>query len=108
VGCGGPCRELHHPRDLRPGCGMSRKSPHDTVIPLCKFHHDEFHRLGKKPWEEKYAEQVDHAGKGDPEAVPVRTGDIRCVEENILECSVLAKHHRPLSLLGKFQASPLS
>jgi len=39
---------------------MGRKSPHDTVIPLCKHHHDEFHRIGKKPWELKYGEQMDH------------------------------------------------
>jgi hypothetical protein len=39
---------------------MGRKAPHDTVIPLYKFRHDEFHRLGKKPWEAKYGEQVDH------------------------------------------------
>ena len=36
---------------------MGRKAPHNTVIPLCKFHHDEFHRLGKKPWEVKYGGQ---------------------------------------------------
>jgi hypothetical protein len=39
------------PPDLRLGCGMGRKAPHDTVIPLCKLHHDEFHRLGKRGWE---------------------------------------------------------
>jgi hypothetical protein len=39
---------------------MGRKAPHNTVIPPCKFHHDEFHRLGNKPWEAKYGEQVDH------------------------------------------------
>jgi hypothetical protein len=34
---------------------------HDTVIPLCKFNHDEFHRIGKRPWEALYGEQVDRA-----------------------------------------------
>ncbi len=43
VCCDRPCEELHHPRDLHLGCGIGRKAPHDTVIPLCKFHHDEFH-----------------------------------------------------------------
>ena len=60
VCCDRPCEELLHPRDLRLGCGMRRKAPHDTVVPLCKFHHDEFHRLGKKPWETKFGEQMDH------------------------------------------------
>lgn len=39
---------------------MGRKAPHNTVIPLCKLHHDEFHRLGKKSWEAKYGDQFDH------------------------------------------------
>lgn len=81
VCCDRPCEELHHPRDLRLGCGMGRKAPHDTVIPLCKFHHDEFHRLGKKPWEAKYGEQVDHVerGQGDTEDVEIRTGAFRSI-----------------------------
>jgi hypothetical protein len=27
---------------------------------MCKFHRDEFRRLGKKPWEAKYGEQAAH------------------------------------------------
>jgi hypothetical protein len=60
VCCDRNCEALHHPRELRLGCGMGWKAPQDTVIPLWKFHHDEFHRLGKKPWEAKYGEQVAH------------------------------------------------
>ena len=36
---------------------MGLKAPHDTVIPLCRRCHDEFHRLGKRTWEKKYRPQ---------------------------------------------------
>jgi hypothetical protein len=57
VCCGAPCEELHHPRSLALGCGMGMKAPHTTVIPLCKKHHDELHRIGKRPWEARHKPQ---------------------------------------------------
>jgi hypothetical protein len=61
VCCGAPCEELHHPRSLALGCGMGMRAPHTMVIPLCKKHHDEFHRIGKRPWEAKYGRQEELA-----------------------------------------------
>ena len=59
VCCGARCDELHHPRSPFLGCGTGLKAPHWCVIPLCKKHHDDYHRLGNGPWEQRYGSQVD-------------------------------------------------
>lgn len=55
--CGQKTQELHHPRDLTLGSGGALKASDWFVIPLCKKCHDEFHRIGKRPWEKKHGTQ---------------------------------------------------
>jgi hypothetical protein len=50
VWCPRPRAALHHLGIC--ACDVEgRKAPHGTVILLSKFHYDEFHRTGMKPWE---------------------------------------------------------
>ena len=50
---GGRCEEVHHPKGPRGGCGMGKKAPAETAIPLLKRIHDEYHVLACKTWEDK-------------------------------------------------------
>lgn len=56
--CGQKTQELHHPRDLALGCGAGMKADDWLVIPLCMKCHNEFHRIGKRKWEEKHGTQA--------------------------------------------------
>lgn len=42
---------------------MGLKAPDHTVIPLCHFHHHEYHRLGVKTWEAHYGSHESHLEK---------------------------------------------
>jgi hypothetical protein len=57
--CKSRCQELHPPRGLEFGTGMSLKASHMLVIPLCQKHHHEFHNLGRKTWEARYGTQAE-------------------------------------------------
>jgi hypothetical protein len=55
--------QAHHPRGIMWACGMGRKAPDDTAIPLCTVHHDEYHRHGRHTWEVKHGAHAEHLEK---------------------------------------------
>lgn len=69
--------EPHHPKGLGWGTGMGQKAPDETVIPLSRGVHDEYHRIGVKSWETKYGTHLHHLQKTQSRLAinptPVRT-----------------------------------
>ena len=58
--CGSPAN-AHHPRFA---CGMSQRSPHWLVIPLCKYHHQdgpcgEALHNGQQEFQKKFGREED-------------------------------------------------
>jgi hypothetical protein len=56
---------------------MGQKAPDETVIPLSRGVHDEYHRIGVKSWETKYGTRLHHLQKTQSRLAinptPVRT-----------------------------------
>lgn len=62
--CQDPESHAHHLMILG-GRGMGLKSPHDTCVPLCMFHHNELHAMGNEYrfWDKHGVNPIDWRNK---------------------------------------------